>query len=69
MMENVKIAATNETKVAGRWPCNTILELKGNHGFSFPDGSTKKTTVCVDLGNGRARWNYMESCIPSMDNY
>ena len=69
MIENVQIAATNASRVNGRWPVNSVLELKCNDSFSFPDGSTEKTTMCVDLGGGEARWNYLMSCCPGKDNY
>ena len=69
LMENVQIAATNGTRVDGRWSSNSVLELKCNDGFSFSDGGTEKTTMCVEEGDGVARWNYLESCIARMDNY
>ena len=52
-----------------RWSSNSVLELKCNDGFSFSDGGTEKTTMCVEEGDGVARWNYLESCIARMDNY
>ena len=48
----------------GRYRLGYEIRMKCHQGFYFADGTPEKQSQCVDLGDNKLEWTFVDSCYP-----